>query len=109
MEASGGTYINCDTPGPSIDNPKVRTIKIIALAMLGYDFRLFPEGPIYMVVPGDVEFGAEFALIAEKLLQDHKLQPLKAEVRQGGLGGILSGLNGLMTGKVKNKRLVYRI
>lgn len=59
--------------------------------------------------PEDFEFGKRFWSTAEKLLREGKWKPHRAELRSGGLDGILGGLEDLKQGKVSGKKLVYRV
>lgn len=109
MKASGGAYISCTSNGPVIDNPTVQTIKIVAFTVLGKEFAFGAKGPQLPVIEEDQAFGADFTLRIEELLKTKDIQPIQAEVKAGGLQGILSGLDELKAGIVHNKRLVYRV
>jgi ABC-type branched-subunit amino acid transport system substrate-binding protein len=109
MKSSGGIYISCTSSGPIIDNPRVKTIKIVAFTVLGREFAFGAKGPQLPVIEEDQVFGADFALKIEELLAAKRIQPVQAEVRAGGLQGILSGLDDLKAGKVHSKRLVHRV
>jgi NADPH:quinone reductase-like Zn-dependent oxidoreductase len=59
--------------------------------------------------PEDFEFAKKFWDTTEKLLAEGKIKTHRAEVRPGGLDGILSGLDDLEHQRVSGKKLVYRI
>jgi len=57
----------------------------------------------------DFEFAREFMAITERLLAEGKLKPHAEKVGEGGLEGVLKGLDDLKTGKVSGSKLVYRV
>lgn len=56
----------------------------------------------------DFDFAVKFAKIATDLLERGKYRVHPAEVREGGLEGILGGLQDLREKNVSGKKLVYR-
>ncbi|KAK2686283.1 hypothetical protein QWA68_014846 [Fusarium oxysporum] len=109
MERAGGTYVACTLSRPDIDNPKVNTIRIVAFTILGRAFSLLPPGRVFPVVSKDVDFAKDFVLKAEKLIEEKKIQPIQAIIKEGGLDAIADGLVDLKLGKVSRARLVYPI
>ncbi|KAF4334030.1 oxidoreductase [Fusarium beomiforme] len=109
MEPAGGTYIACTRAGPDIDNPRVKTIRIVAFTLLGRAFSLDAHGPVFPVVSKDVDFANDFVLRAEKLLAENEIQPIPAIIKEGGLAAVADGLVDLKLGKVSRSRLVYPI
>lgn len=59
--------------------------------------------------PQDYEFAKEFFRICQPLLHEGKIQPHPIEVRRGGLQSIPEGLEDMRAGRVRAKKLVYRI
>ncbi|KAF2136525.1 uncharacterized protein K452DRAFT_237315 [Aplosporella prunicola CBS 121167] len=57
----------------------------------------------------DREFAARMFPLAERLLEEGRLAPHAAEVRVGGLDGVLDGIEELRWGKVRGRKLVYPI
>lgn len=57
----------------------------------------------------DHEFGKSFWQLSEKLLMERKIRVHPLETRQGGLEGVLEGLDDLMQGAVSGKKLVYNL
>jgi hypothetical protein len=53
MKSSGGLYISCTSSGPVIDNPRVKTIKIVAFTVLGREFAFGAQGPQLPVIEED--------------------------------------------------------
>lgn len=109
MAEQGGTYISCTATGPALDNARVKTIKIFAFAMLGHESPFPLTGSTSASVKEDAEFGAHFTMKAEKLMRGGQIKPIAAEIRQGGLQGIVSGLEDLKASKVGRRRLVYQV
>jgi len=59
--------------------------------------------------PEDYEFMVTWMKTAQKLLEERKWRPHRQEVREGGLEGVLEGLEDLKEGRVSGVKLVYRI
>jgi NADPH:quinone reductase-like Zn-dependent oxidoreductase len=59
--------------------------------------------------PEEFDFIRKFIPTVERLLNERKLKPHKAEIRSGGLEGIIDGLEDYKNGKVSAAKLVYRI
>jgi NADPH:quinone reductase-like Zn-dependent oxidoreductase len=57
----------------------------------------------------DFEFGVKFCALAEKLLAEGKIKPHSRELREGGLDGILEGVQDLREWKVSGAKLVYKL
>ncbi|KAK7556644.1 chaperonin 10-like protein [Phyllosticta citricarpa] len=57
----------------------------------------------------DHEFGVTFFGLSQQLLEEKKFRVHPQDVREGGLEGVLNGLDDLRQGKVSAKKLVYRI
>ncbi|KAG6988548.1 cytochrome P450 [Physcia stellaris] len=57
----------------------------------------------------DARFANMFVGVAEGLLREGKIKGHPASVRQGGLGGVLEGLQEMREGKVSGEKLVYRV
>jgi hypothetical protein len=81
---------------------------ILGYTIFGEAFK-FGRGTEYPAIPSDFEFGRNWVPIAEKLLLDGKWKPHRADVRSGGLDGILDGLEDLKNGKVSGHKVVYRV
>jgi hypothetical protein len=85
----------------------VKNLFPLGYTITGEEFEM--EGDCYPPVPEDFEFGKTFLTLAEKLLDTGLIKSHPAELRLGGLGGILEGLNEMKMGKVSGKKLVYRV
>ncbi|PWY89875.1 GroES-like protein [Aspergillus heteromorphus CBS 117.55] len=59
--------------------------------------------------PASLEFGIRWCEQIERLLQDRRIMPHRFQVKGGGLGGIVNGLQLLREGKVRACKLVYRV
>lgn len=57
----------------------------------------------------DYDFAVKFAKLAGDLLAQGKYHVHPPDVREGGLEGVLSGLQDLREKKVSGKKLVYRV
>ncbi|KAF2142056.1 uncharacterized protein K452DRAFT_298063 [Aplosporella prunicola CBS 121167] len=57
----------------------------------------------------DYEFGKMFWALSQRLLEERKFKVHRPDVRDGGLSGVLEGLEELRQGKISGKKLVYRI
>ena len=57
----------------------------------------------------DFDFLVGFSSLTEKLLEEGKIKTHPHRVNEGGLGGVLEGLQELREGKVSGEKLVYRL
>jgi hypothetical protein len=108
MEISGGKYISFTAEG-EIDDPRISVIKLFGFTMMNREYLFESKGIRAEINRNDVNFAIEFAQIAEQLLAVSAIKAGAAEVRPGGLNGIISGLEELKSGKIHRKRLVYLI
>jgi NADPH:quinone reductase-like Zn-dependent oxidoreductase len=79
---------------------------------LGYSVQgeAFELGPTkFKAKPEDYEFMVKWLKIAQGLLEEGKWKPHRQEVREGGLEGVLKGLEDMKGGNVSGVKLVYRI
>jgi aspyridone synthetase trans-acting enoyl reductase len=107
MELSGGKYISFT--GARIRNSRIRTVNIFGFTMLNRDFLFEAIGLRAEINVEDVAFAKDFGRRAERLIGMNAIKPSAAEVRSGGLHGIISGLEDMRAGRVRRKRLVYII
>lgn len=77
----------------------------------GYAFKIFVDGEEinFPAQPAHLEWMLKWVPVAEKLLVEGKWKPHRLEVREGGLEGVLDGLEDLKSGKVSGVKLTYRI
>ena len=59
--------------------------------------------------PEDYEFGVKFAKILRNLIKEDKIKVHKPKVMEGGINGILEGLDLLQNDKVSGEKLVYKL
>ena len=57
----------------------------------------------------DFEWGTKFMELTERLLVNDQLKPHNCSVKEGGLHGVLQGLEDLKSNKVSAAKLVYQI
>ncbi|EHK47328.1 Hypothetical protein TRIATDRAFT_81382 [Trichoderma atroviride IMI 206040] len=107
METYGGEYISFT--GARIRDPRITTVNIFGFTMLNREFFFEARGLRANVNVADVTFTTNFARRAERLIALNAIKPSAAEVRPGGLDGIISGLEDMKAGRVRGKRLVYII
>lgn len=90
----------------TIDRENVNDRATLAYTVMGEPFDM---GTSFPAKPQDKEFAERFIVIAEKLLSEKKVQVHPIKVLQGGLGGVVSGLQSMKEGKVSGEKLVYNI
>ncbi|KAL9130696.1 MAG: hypothetical protein Q9217_001175 [Psora testacea] len=88
-----------------------KTVKpdwVMGITMIGKEIAL---GNGYHRAPSPEHrlFGAELFGMIQRLLDGGKLKPHPARLGQGGLGGVLEGLELLRSRAISGERLVYRI
>lgn len=57
----------------------------------------------------DFEWAKKFMVLTEKLLAEGQVTPHNCSVKEGGLNGVLQGLDDLKNNKVSAEKLIYRI
>lgn len=87
----------------------VNTSVKVPCSAQGEEVAFGEDGPWFAASQEDFEFAKKFVGISEKLLQDSEINPLRMKIGQGGLNGVLEGMNILGTGKPNSKKLVYRV
>ncbi|CAI6342564.1 unnamed protein product [Periconia digitata] len=113
-EAPEGQEIRYGTivfAGPRSPRDDVIFTESLGYTAGGYAFKVVKDGQDrkFPARPDHLEWMLKWTPVAEKLLSEGKWTPQKAEVREGGLEGILGGLDDLMNGKVSGVKLTYRI
>lgn len=79
---------------------------------LGYTIegkRFIFNGEEWPAMPEDFELGKKFVALTEELLKAKAIKTHPVDLREGGIDGILSGMQDLKDGKVSGAKLVYRI
>jgi len=101
--APGGLYVNL----MGVDAPRedVKSTFFLGYTVTGESF--WYEDEEWPAVPEDFELGVRFYTLAEELLAQGRIKAHKPSVREGGLDGILSGMQELKEGKVSGEKLVY--
>lgn len=79
----------------------------VLMTFPGEEFDLF--GKHFPASAEDFEFAKMFTTLTEKLLAGGKLKPHPVKLCEGGLQGVLEGLNLVRDGKVSGVKLVYRV
>ena len=75
----------------------------------GVPFKMGPQGPLQPAKPADYEYGKMFWKLTEELIAAEKIKAHRITVGNGGLHGVLDGIQMLRDGKVSGTKLVYRI
>lgn len=87
----------------------VNTRFTLAYTTSGEEFRLGTSGPVIPAKPEDYDHAEKFAELTSALLAEGKIKPHPSTVKDGGLAGVLEGLELLKDGKVSGEKLVYRV
>ncbi|KAK4221925.1 zinc-binding dehydrogenase [Podospora fimiseda] len=107
MKSTGGGKLATLHPvlPPRSGNLKVENT--LAYTVFGEDWGMGEKR--YPAKEEDFEFGKRFWGIAEKLIREGKVKPVKIELGKEGLKGVLEGLQLLRDSKVSGRKLVYRV
>jgi len=97
-----GTILNVKAP-----REDVKFTTTLMYTVFGEEFT--KGGHPFPASKEDFEFGKVWFALTEKLVGEGKLKAHPASVRDGGLEGILKGLDDLKEGRVHGEKLVYRI
>jgi aspyridone synthetase trans-acting enoyl reductase len=109
ISSRGGKYLSLD-PFPIRGHTR-RSIKpnwIICLTMFNTPInwkRPFNRD----AKPKDREFAEGWFKIAQKLLDDEKIQPFPHQLKSGGLEGVIKGMESVRKGEVSGIKLVYQV
>ncbi|KAI0901498.1 oxidoreductase-like protein [Annulohypoxylon nitens] len=102
----GGKY-SALLPVDKFPRSDVTTAMTLGYVAVGEPFTKF--GVDWKPTPADFEFASKFWSVTEDLIAQGKLKVHPLSLREGGLDGILSGLEELKQNKVSGKKLVYKI
>lgn len=86
---------------------EVRNVFFLGYTVAGEAFEI--EGERWEAVPEDWELAKRFFTLAEKLVGGGLIKAHPAKVMEGGLEGIVGGMQMLKEGKVSGVKLVYRV
>jgi len=101
----GGVY--CNLMGVDAPREDVKSVFFLGYSVSGEAFHF--QGQEWPAVPEDYELAKRFGSLAEELLEQRKIKPHPAAVRDGGLEAIMAGLEDMKGGKVSGEKLVYVI
>lgn len=93
--------------GVELPRADVKSIFFLAYTAMGRSFMY--EGAEWPLVPEDYDVAKRFTVLAEALLEQGKIKPHPASVRDGGLAAIPSGIQDIKSGKISGEKLVYII
>lgn len=102
----GGKY---NSLGPVQDFPRKDVTTAMTLGYTAFGEAFTYGSHQFPAIKENFEFGVIFVRLTTELLTEGKLKPHPAEVRPGGLDGILDGLQDLKEDKVSGSKLVYQI
>lgn len=92
---------------PESPRSDVERASTLAYSALGESFKMGPHN--FEAKPQDYEFGTKFFRLAAELLREGKFKVHRPEVREGGLEGVIQGMDDLRQGKVSGKKIVYKV
>ena len=101
----GGIY--CNLMGVDAPRSDVKSIFFLGYSAMGLPFSY--EGARWPFSPDDYNLAKRFTVFAEELLEQRKIRPHPATVRDGGLEAIPAGMQDLENGKISGEKLVYLI
>ena len=108
----GGIYVTVAMPQPS-SRTDIDIKRVAGTSCYGEDCELkAPDLNLDVKIPanpGDYALCADFYTTTQDLLAAGRLKTHPADLRKGGLDGVLEGLREMKEGKVSGKKLVYRI
>ncbi|KAI4224029.1 MAG: hypothetical protein L6R36_004967 [Xanthoria steineri] len=102
----GGAAYACLLP-VTVPRSDVTSELVLAYTAFGEPFELGPQA--FAAVPEDRDFAARWWLLAEKYLRSGEVKVHPPEVREGGLEGVLEGLDLMRKDRVSGRKLVYNI
>ncbi|KAL1982381.1 hypothetical protein VTN96DRAFT_1412 [Rasamsonia emersonii] len=81
----------------------------VAYFMFGEPLLWNPAVGVEQASQEDFRYAAEFLDMATRLVAEGKVKPHPAQVHEGGLGGVLEGLQLMRMGRVSRAKLVYKV
>ena len=79
---------------------------VVAYSAVGEKFRFLGVDD---EIPEDYEYASKFWTVVQALLDRKLIRGQRVELREGGLEGIIDGMEELKEGKVSGAKLVYRL
>lgn len=112
LPPTGGHYHSVRAPLP---NPlkelrpeeSVKATTALGYTMLGERFEL--PGMVFEADKEEEAFGKEWGRVAGELVAGGRVRPHEVDVREGGLAGVVKGLEELKRGEVRGRKLVYSL
>lgn len=105
ISTEGGDYFALlPIASPRVD---VNTRVVLGVSIFGEDFKLGEN--LFPAVPEDRDFVASWLPLAEEFLASGKVKVHPTSVREGGLDGVLVGLDMLRKDLVSGQKLVYNV
>jgi hypothetical protein len=92
-----------------IQNPRSDVASVFPLGYTITGERFVIEEQEWVASPEDFELGNIFATLAERLLNENLIKSHPVQLMEGGLEGVLDGMQYLKDGKVSGVKIVYRI
>ena len=102
----GGKYTSL-VPVEKLPREDITNLTTAAYTALGQRFFFGPHE--FPPNKTDFDFAVKFIALATDLLEQGKYRVHEPDVREGGLEAIFSGLQEIREGKVRGKKLVYRL
>lgn len=87
--------------------PDIKNVFFLGYTVSGEKFEI--EGKVWEAVPEDFELTKKMMVLGEKLVEERRIKAHPSRVMEGGLEGILEGMQLLKEGKVSGAKLVYRV
>ncbi|KAJ3151877.1 hypothetical protein HDU86_006009 [Geranomyces michiganensis] len=109
LGSAGGkisTLLDVKLPA-SADASKITVQMTLAYTAVGEAFHKF--GKDFPAIPENYKFASEFWALAQTLLEEGKFKVHPVDARDGGLAGVLDGLDLLRKNKVSGKKVVYSV
>ncbi|EXJ54613.1 hypothetical protein A1O7_09954 [Cladophialophora yegresii CBS 114405] len=85
----------------------VESVSTLMYTIFGESFKFGPQE--FPAVDEDFEYAKKFMAMTEGLLREGKIKAHKQTVGEGGLEGVLRGMEDMKNGKVSGEKLVYRV
>jgi hypothetical protein len=100
-------YVNLmDIPFPRPES-EVKNVFLLGYTATGEAFEI--EGERWEVVPEDWELAKRMVRLTEGLVEEGRVKAHPVKVMEGGLEGILGGMQMLKEGRASGVKLVYRV
>ena len=93
--------------GIEFPRAEIKTVFFLGFTVTGETFEI--EGEVWDAVLGEFDLATKFISLNEKLLAAGTVKGHPVKLMDGGLDGVLDGMQAMNEGRISGVKMVYRI